>query len=81
VSSAPPSNRPPMSRRRPRRPLDPPVLSRSIIAGTTKDPDRSAWLPGNAKKVYPSERWPTLAREAKAIGACDNTAHMPLLPR
>ena len=53
------------------------MLDRAIIEGTTKDPDRSTWLPGNAKKIYESEIWPALANMAKAVGTCNNTTHVP----
>ena len=56
------------------------MMAMSAIAGTTKDRDRSKWLPGNAKRIYKSQMWPALVKEAKILEACDNTAHMLHLP-
>ncbi len=81
MTPAPTSNRPPGPRQRPRtRNETSTLLARSTIAGTTRDRDRSEWLPRNDKKIYGSEVWPALMKEAGIVAACDNTAHMPQLP-
>ncbi len=48
------------------------------MAGTTKDRNRSTWLP--ADKVHATEVWHALLNESKFVEPCDNTVHRLRMP-